>query len=345
MIARNKALFRIAGALLSVFLFTGSLHLLRASQGSAPDFSCQAPSLQTSMIDIPLGAAGSQIAKILYEKKVVASSAAFFALAVSDQRAERIAPGIHEISRNLCARDALVQLLDADRIKDLVRIFEGAWNSEIIELLVNAGFVRSEILEAMKKVSLPQEISTLEGLLFPAQYSFASGTAASVAIDAMLQRGISEMTRLGVFQSRGRYNAQALLTIASIIQAEADEVDFSKVSRVIRNRLEKGMPLQMDSTIHYIKSDRGKIFLSTQSTYLNSPYNTYRNYQLPPGPIGNPGTKAIEAALKPAQGDWLYFITVAPRDTRFTSSYDEFSSWKIEYKKNLRQGAFEKESK
>jgi UPF0755 protein len=101
------------------------------------------------------------------------------------------------------------------------------------------------------------------------------------------------------------------------------------------------MPLQMDSTIHYVQKLRGNIFLSTKSTLLNSPYNTYRKYGLPPGPIGNPGKQALLAAVNPEPGDWIYFITVAPNDTRFTSSFEEFGVWKVEYKKNLRAGLFE----
>ena len=124
------------------------------------------------------------------------------------------------------------------------------------------------------------------------------------------------------------------------MQAEADTKDFAKVSRVIRNRLEKGMPLQMDSTVHYLKKVRGKIFLSTASTLLKSEYNTYRRYGLPPGPIGNPGSAAMAAAVNPEPGDWIFFITVAPGDTRFTSTIDQFNLWKAEYKKNLRAGVF-----
>jgi UPF0755 protein len=85
---------------------------------------------------------------------------------------------------------------------------------------------------------------------------------------------------------------------------------------------------------------RGDIFLSRKATMLNSSYNTYRKYGLPPGPICSPGSAAIEAALQPMQGDWLYFITVAPGDTRFTASFDEFSDWKVLYTKNRKAGAF-----
>ena len=100
------------------------------------------------------------------------------------------------------------------------------------------------------------------------------------------------------------------------------------------------MPLQMDSTVHYIQKLRGNIFLSTKSTLIKSEYNTYRKYGLPPGPIGNPGAAAMLAAVNPEPGDWTYFITVAPGETRFTSALDQFNVWKAEYKKNLRAGVF-----
>ena len=73
---------------------------------------------------------------------------------------------------------------------------------------------------------------------------------------------------------------------------------------------------------------------------LGVSYNTYKKYGLPPGPIGNPGVAAMTAALNPTSGDWLYFITVAPGDTRFTKSIDEFNAWKALYTKNRKAGAF-----
>lgn len=161
------------------------------------------------------------------------------------------------------------------------------------------------------------------------------------ALKVMIDRGLTEVEKSGFLKKKSKYSPQELLTIASIIQAEGGDGDFAKVSRVIYNRLKIGMPLQMDSTVHYVMESRGNIFLSTKSTMINSPYNTYRRYGLPPGPIGNPGSQAMKAALTPAPGDWLYFITVAPQDTRFTTSLKEFNQWKAIYKKNLRAGKFE----
>ena len=272
---------------------------------------------------------------------MVKSARAFFGVAVGDARAAKIAPGSHIISPELCAKDALEQLLDSKRIAGLINIVEGEWNSEVFEDMVNAGYARSEIKDALAQLKLPTGFKSLEGLLFPAQYSFAKGTSASVAIAAMVERAQAEMENAGILEAAGKYSAQELLTIASIIQAEGGLQDFTKVSRVIFNRLEKGMPLQMDSTVHFVQKLRGNIFLSTKSTLLKSPYNTYRKYGLPPGPIGNPGRQAMLAAVNPEPGDWIYFITVAPNDTRFTSSFEEFGAWKVEYKKNLRAGLFE----
>lgn len=336
---------RVTFALISIVLFTLGVREARKTS-AAPDFACSASNQtrqvaeQDAQINVAQGATGSDIAGLLFDAGVVKSSRAFFGVAVGDPRAATIAPGLHLISKNLCAKDALNQLLDNQRISGLINIFEGAWNTEVFAQMKVAGFTQSEISKALSNLTLPKGFKSLEGLLFPAQYSFAKGTNAETALKSMLNRSLSELSATGVANGSGKYSAQDLVTIASIIQAEGNAQDFSKVSRVIRNRLEKGMPLQMDSTVHYIKQDRGKIFLSTKSTFLKSAYNTYRNYGLPPGPIGNPGTAALQAAANPAEGDWIYFITVAPFDTRFTSSNEEFTKWKIEYKKNLRNGLF-----
>jgi UPF0755 protein len=245
------------------------------------------------------------------------------------------------IDRQLCAQNALDQLLDSKRIAGLIAVSEGAWVSEIKKLFSKAGYPQGEVKAAFSSAIVPKPFTELEGLLFPAQYSFAQGTKADVALKEMIARGLEEVTKVGFFSDQSQYSPQQLLTIASIIQAEGGSGDFTKVSRVIYNRLKIGMPLQMDSTVHFVMESRGNIFLSTKSTLINSPYNTYRKYGLPPGPIGNPGLNAMKAALSPAAGDWLYFITVAPQDTRFTSSLDEFNTWKVLYKKNLRAGKFE----
>lgn len=337
----KRPLLRVAAALMASVAIIYLLSIVKSGPSSAPDFECvtSQPS-QTSQIDISSGETGSEIARELFEKGVVKSSESFFRVAVSDPRSSSIAPGVHIIDQEICAADALIQLLDSKRIAGLIAISEGAWNREIKELFIKSGYPKSEVDRAFDSARVPKPFTTLEGLLFPAQYSFAQGTSAATALQSIVDRGVSELTNLGIVDGNKKFTAQELLVIASIIQAEGDEKDFTKVARVIYNRLAVGMPLQMDSTVHYIKGTRGSVFLSTNSTLIKSPYNTYRNYGLPPGPIGNPGESALQAALSPTQGDWLYFITVAPGDTRFTTTLREFNEWKVLYKSNLRAGKF-----
>ena len=338
----RRPLFRVTAALIASVLVIYLLSIIKSGPNTAADFDCSSdPGQQSASIDVASGETGLEIARELFEKDVIASSEVFFRLAVTDPKAALIAPGVHIIDTQICAQTALEQLLDSKRIAGLIAVAEGAWVSEVKKLFTKAGYPQDEVKAAFANADVPKPFTQLEGLLFPAQYSFAQGTEADVALKEMIARGLAEVVKAGFLLESSKYSPQQLLTIASIIQAEGGDGDFTKVSRVIYNRLRIGMPLQMDSTVHFIMESRGNIFLSTKSTMINSPYNTYRKYGLPPGPIGNPGREAMKAALSPAPGDWLYFITVAPQDTRFTNSLEEFNTWKAIYKKNLRAGKFE----
>jgi UPF0755 protein len=336
------SLKRLIAAGLVIVLFTFSLFLLRSQSSSAPDFDTVQSVLELPeiTIEIPDGATGSQIASILFESGVVKSSQAYFRVAVGDARSQKVAPGSHRLTLKISARQALDQLLDPDRIPNLIRVAEGAWKSEVQSAFINYGFTKQEVSKAFSSLKLPQGFSNSEGLIFPAQYSFPQGISAQSAAQSMIDRFSDDLYGKKLLQGNKDFSAKQLLTIASIVQAESTNEDFSKVARVIYNRLRIGMPLQMDSTVHFIMQARGDIFLSRKSTTLNSPYNTYRKFGLPPGPICSPSSDAIKATLEPIQGDWLYFITVAPGDTRFTASFDEFSKWKVEYTKNRKAGAF-----
>jgi UPF0755 protein len=337
----KQGLLRVLLAFMLVFSFTFVAHEFRSSDAISADYPTRAISSTEELVEINVeeGATGSAIAKKLLAAGVVESSQSFFRLAISDSRATRIAPGVHLLNREISAAQALDQLLDASRMPNLIRVFEGAWNTEVFAMLEKNGFDRSEIVKAASNAKKPQGFKVLEGLLFPAQYSFTKGTTADEAIRSMIEKFEFKTNSLPL-TSDPTFTAQKLLTIASIIQAEGDIKDFEKISQVIRNRLKIGMPLQMDSTINYAIKARGSIFVSRKSTLVKSDYNTYRKYGLPPGPIGNPGLDAIKAALNPAAGDWLYFITVSPGDTRFTADFSQFNQWKVLYTKNRKAGAF-----
>ena len=271
---------RLLLAGLLIVSLTLSLHVIRTQGRGAPDF----PEMQISSqseevtIEIPVGSTGSEIAKLLFDSGVTKSSLAFFRVAVADSRSGKIAPGGHRLTQQISARQALEQLLDPKRIPNLFVVSEGAWNSEIFSELRNRGFTKQELSKAISSLVLPPGFSSLEGLLFPAQYSFPSDVSATEILQSMVDRFAVEASASGLDTSTDKYSPTQLLVIASIIQAEADLADFAKVSQVIRNRLSIGMPLQMDSTVHYIRKVRGEIFLSTKATLAKSPYNTYTSY-------------------------------------------------------------------
>jgi UPF0755 protein len=339
----RNSMKRLSVAGIVILAFTFGLREINQSGGGYANFPDRviSQSEKSVSISIPTGATGAEIARILQAAGVVASAESFFRAAVANPKAASIAPGTHSLSLKISGKTALEQLLDPKRITDLIKITEGAWNSEVFAQMMATKIWSASPAQSAKNVVLPEGITALEGVLFPAQYSFAEGTSQVAALQSMVNRFKEAISTINFVDPAGKLNKQQLVTLASLVQAEGDTKDFAQISRVIRNRLAIGMPLQLDSSVHYLKNTRGQIFLSNKSTKLKSPYNTYQNYGLPPAPIGNPGLAALKAAIAPAEGDWLFFITVAPGDTRFTKSFSEFNSWKLVYQKNRKAGAFE----
>ncbi|MEW1673584.1 endolytic transglycosylase MltG [Streptomyces noursei] len=165
------------------------------------------------------------------------------------------------------------------------------------------------------RLDLPAEAQgNPEGYLFPATYPLRKDTTPASLLTYMVKTADQRL-------AADRVTSYRTVVIASIVQAEADRpADMGKVARVIDNRLARNMPLQMDSTINYALG-RSTLRTSHADTRTNSPYNTYKFQGLPPTPIDNPGADALKAAAAPPAGDWLYFVTVKPGDTRFTADY------------------------
>jgi UPF0755 protein len=164
-----------------------------------------------------------------------------------------------------------------------------------------------------------------EGYLYPATYPLDKTATPESLLALMVNTANKKFSGSPVTAGaqRNAMNIYQAITIASIIQAEAvTKADMGKVARVIFNRLERGMPLQMDATLNYALN-RFAPTATTNDMKLESPYNSYQRMGLPPTPIANPGEAAMRAAINPTPGGWLYFVTVKPGDTRFTASYEE----------------------
>lgn len=285
------------------------------------------------------GDTGVKISQKLYDAGVIKAAKVFYKIALNQKRANSISPGIHEIDLKISAQAALEQLLDPARNRGVFRFNEGLRKIEILDLLVKSKLVVGQLSPTIKPADI-FKTNNLEGFLFPANYSFAPATTTDQAIMQMLERFNLAAKTSKIDQGYGKFSPFDLVTIASIVQAEGDVQDFTKIAQVIYNRLKIGMPLQMNTTIEYAANLRGKIRLPYKQLEINSRYNTYKYQGLPPGPIGNPGQAALEAAVNPQIGDWLYFITVKPQETRFTKSITEFNIWADEFRKNEKAGLF-----
>ena len=287
------------------------------------------------------GELGSSIATNLESKGVIKSAAKFVEEFTKDPKAQGISAGSHSIEINIPVKTAIAQLLDPKRLNNLLVVKEGSSLSDVLGLLrSNEHISKTDTSYASVKSLFPKSTKSLEGSLFPARYSFEDNISIANALNLMVAKANTEYEKTGIFAGYEKYKPFDLLIIASMVQIEGDPATFSRVARVIYNRLRIGMPLQLNATLQYATNSRGKILLSKKATKLNSPYNTYKYLGLPPTPISNPSLDAIEATLKPASGDWLYFITVAPRDTRFTKDFAEFSNWNTEFNNNVAAGKF-----
>ncbi|MGH3620252.1 MAG: endolytic transglycosylase MltG [Sciscionella sp.] len=149
----------------------------------------------------------------------------------------------------------------------------------------------------------------IEGLIAPDVYQVRPGDSATELLRTVLTGSAARMQASGLpsIANGTGFTPYQVLVMASLIQSEAIEPDFAKVSRVTYNRLQKNQKLQYDSTVNYVL-DRPEIRTAPEDRARAGPYNTYDVSGLPPTPISAPGTEALAAAAKPEDGNWLYFV-------------------------------------
>jgi uncharacterized YceG family protein len=275
-------------------------------------------------VEVPEGASLSEMGQVLHKAGVVKSAGAFVEAAGD----KSIQAGTYTLRKKMSGADAVEMMLDPASQNGLI-IAEG-WRAkkiyEEIDKKLDAPEGTAKKAAASGDIGLPKWAhGKPEGFLFPSRYSVGKDSTAKDVLRKMVDRAEAEYAKTGLEDEakKAGKTPEQIITIASLVQAEAQEDhEFGKVSRVIYNRLDKNMALGFDSTINYAMG-RSTLNTSVADTKYPSPYNTYLHKGLPPGPIGNPGHQAIEAALDPTAGDWLYFVTVKPGDTRFTDNAAE----------------------
>lgn len=291
------------------------------------------PGEGTVRVQIERGDSISTIGGRLVEAGVVASADAFVDASESEVLATAIQPGSYDMRQQMAARDALALLIDpSNRLLLEAALPEGLQLADSLARLAEATDLPLADFEAAAAapagLPLPDYATQVEGFIFPATYEFELGSSAVEILAATVARYEQTAAALDLVDKAQNLGMSPLdiVVVASIVEAETTRAeDRARVARVLYNRLAQSMKLQLDSTVKYVVGIDGDIFTSAADRATVSPYNTYLVDGLPPGPISSPGEAALEAALDPADGDWLFFVVVnlETGETRFASTGEE----------------------
>ncbi|NLZ92542.1 MAG: endolytic transglycosylase MltG [Firmicutes bacterium] len=270
------------------------------------------------IVSIPSGSSTTGIAKILAENGLVRHATVFRYYAKFRGKDQGLQAGNYLFNYGMTMDDILQKLLDGEvyRPTITVTIPEGYTVEQIAQRLETTGLVDAdefmELVKSMKpalgEVS-PQQRYALEGYLFPDTYEFALDVTGEQIIERMQNR-LSEVLTEDLRQRAEELNLSIheVITLASLVEREVQvPAEREIVAGVMHNRLKKNMPLQLCASVIYALGVH-KTEISTQDTLVDSPYNTYQNLGLPPGPIASPGKSAIIAVLYPADVDYLYYV-------------------------------------
>ncbi|GLZ77918.1 hypothetical protein Afil01_27250 [Actinorhabdospora filicis] len=287
------------------------------------------------LVTVEEGSLLSAIGKALHTAGVVASTEAFVAATMNEPRAASIGPGVYKMRKGMSAKAALTLMLDpATRVVDGFTVKEG-WQTFRIYAELNKAFKIpvKDFEEAAKDTKAlgidaswykrddgEEPAKGLEGFLFPATYEIDASMNATEILKTMVAKfmAVAETDKLRALADEHHVTPYEALIIASIIQGEGIEKDFGKISRVVWNRLDPDQwdppLLNMDSTTNYWRElngeERKDALTDAENHDPDNPYQTYGNRGLPPGPIGNPGKAALDAAFAPVDGKWLYFVKI-----------------------------------
>lgn len=339
------ALAVVAGLLF--FGVTRGIDFVQDQFGEAEDYP--GPGTGQVTFEVVSGDSISDMGRNLKDAGVVASVEAFTSAAADNPEATSIQAGFYSLKKEMKADDVVQILVDPGNVNkgiEKVTFPEGLTVEQIVDILVdNSDFKRKDVTRVLadpEALGLPDYAEgNPEGYLFPATYLVAPRSTPESFLRGMVDRWEQAADEAGLEDAAEALGLtpHELMTVASLVEAEGRGGVTDKIARVIYNRLETtGYPtfgkLEIDATVNYALGRSLVAIPSAEDLEVDSPYNTYANTGLPPGPIEAPGDAAIQAASNPADGDWLFYVTVnlETGKTKFTESYDEF----LEFKQELR---------
>ncbi len=272
--------------------------------------------------DVTQGKSGYAVAEELVEKGLLRSVHSFAFWAKVRNAGPRIKVGRYHFSRGRSAWWIVDDLVNGRTQKIRLVIPEGFASWQIAERLGELKLAdKDQFLAVVKEKGL-------EGFMFPATYELDAGySAASIAQIFMNQFEKAWSPDMDARAKRFNMNKKQIVTLASIIEREAVvPEERTIISSVYHNRLRNTMPLQADPTVQYALGYWKQRLLYADYRNVQSPYNTYLHAGLPPGPICSPGLPAIEAALSPADTDYLYFVAAEGGRHTFSATYRDHTN-------------------
>lgn len=277
----------------------------------------------------------------LVEEDIVASSAAFIE-AVNQSRSENsIRPGDYPLKKKMPAADAAAILQrDGQGQVHYVAVNRGMRLGEALSAVSESTGISVQDLKAAAAdptdFGLPAEAPSLEGYLAPGEYRFPVDAEPAEIFAMMIEPTMAELEEQGITDEAEQFR---VVTIASILEAEALTDDYPIVAGIIENRLdpaneETGGYLQIDATVIYGLGQRQLQFSEEDKQDASNEYNTYAHRGLPPGPIGAPSTQAIDAAAHPEDNDYYYWVTtnIETGETKFAEDYAQHRIYQQEYR-------------
>ena len=299
--------------------------------------------------DVPPGATSTQVAGSLQASGLVRSARAFQLYLRLRRLDGRLQAGQYELSPSLGAAEVADRLTSGQVVEVSFTIPEGYSVVQMADLLSSKGLVdRDRFLAAARDPSLvtdlvPQGVplkEPLEGYLFPDTYRIPRGYTEKQIVALMAGRFRQVMTP--EWQKRASdqgLSVHQVVTLASLIEKEAQVTkDRPLISSVFHNRLRIGMKLDSCATVNYALG-KSQLILTYKDLEVDSPYNTYRNAGLPPGPIGSPGAASLEAALYPTDSKYLYFVAKGDGSHAFASTLNEHLANSRRYEASLQAGS------
>ena len=317
------------GVAVGYFVLGDSTPILGTRVGQLADPMAPVDAQDTSkvVVSVPPGSTANDIGSDLQQRGLIRSSLFFRIAADQAGVGGSLAAGDYELSKSMSTPEIIEVLAKGEVKRGLLATIPEGWRSEqIADRLENLGFAsRDEFLQAVAAPpgvpgvdTLPEQPARLEGYLFPQTYEVPQrvpGTRAAELMVRMFAQRVGDAVRT---QNETKLNVQQVVTLASIVEREAKvPSERATIASVYLNRLAAGMPLQADPTVQYAVATRDGAAaaaynywrdLTADDLSIASPYNTYLNSGLPPGPICNPGEASIRAALQPAKTDYLYFV-------------------------------------